>query len=145
MVERPERFEIRLSADEADALRKLALDAGLSGSDYLRHLLRRTWKERMKDIEAKLEHCAVVSLHDITSRANVTCAVAFLAAERQDEFPADVPQSVGPEPVASNVTRLPKTGVVTVLGFGRELLEVERNLVEARFPGRAPIWTSRSG
>jgi hypothetical protein len=140
MQDRAERFELRLGKDEASMLRTLSRDAGLSGADLLRQLLRKHWNEvSAATNRAKMETLVFGSLTEMTGRPGIGCAVAISSAPGERYMPLAHPD-VGPQPVVTNVLQAPMLGNIVTQGFTRVLADQEREQVEARFPGQLATW-----
>jgi hypothetical protein len=140
MQERVERFELRLARDEATMLRTLSRDAGLSGADLLRQILRKHWNETAAATNrAKMEALVLGSLTDMTGRAGIGCAVAISSSPGEHFMPLASPDG-GPQPVVTNVLQAPMLGNIVTQGFAVVLSDREREQVEARFPGQMATW-----
>jgi hypothetical protein len=140
-TDRSDRFELRLTKTETNMLRSLAGGAGISGADYLRQLLRKTWDERRRLVDEKLERLAIVSLAEMTGRAGIACAVVFTTPFGASHMPGVVDGDRGPSPRASNVLEAPMIGNVVCQGFSFSLSDDERAHVEKRFPNQTPTWS----
>jgi hypothetical protein len=143
-ADRAERFELRFSKAEANQLRELARERGMSSADYVRYVVNKSWEEYVNANRAmKLERLAIVSLNEMCNRPNVSCGVAFTTFEAGQTTPRATVDA-GPQPLASNMLQAPLIGNVAVQGFARALDEGERVTVQDRFPGWTATWLSNA-
>lgn len=141
-AERSERFELRLTQAEAKMLRTMAIDAGVSGADFLRRQIQQTWGEQRRRYDAqRLETLAMVSLTEMAKRSRL--AVVFVAGPDVLSEPSKK-RDRGPQPKATSTLQVPMLGSIVAQSFGIELTAEQRSVVEARFAGRTATWLANA-
>jgi len=86
---------------------------------------------------------AIQSLNDMSSKPGIAEAVVFTAPDGVPSMPNPTPGG-DPQPKKTSILEVPQRGSVVAQGFPRPLSQSEKDVVQARFPGRQVMWLANS-